>query len=84
MSDWITSITVVTGEGVVKVIPDDFTATESVTAKQMLKAASASLGLFGVVLDFTVKVNPMNNARVKNVFSRKLSVSCIMYVTLYL
>ena len=74
MSDWITSMTIVDGNGEIKKIPEDYT-TSKISASEIISAASASLGLFGVILDVTVKVDPMVNARVKNVFSHKLDVS---------
>ena len=74
MSDWITKMTVVNGDGELKVIPHDFVS-QTLSAEEILRAASASLGMFGVIVDVTVEVTPMANARVHNVFSRKLSVS---------
>ncbi len=75
MSDWITSMTVVDGEGNIKKIPDDFDL-PNLSREEILSAASASLGLFGVIIDVTVQVQPMTNAHVRNVFSHKFTVSC--------
>lgn len=75
MSDWIKHMTVVNGDGELKVIPDDF-GSIGVSAEEILSAASASLGMFGVIVGVTVAVTPIENVRVKNVFSHKLSVSC--------
>lgn len=74
MSDWITSMTIVNGNGEIKRIPEDF-GKSGCSPEEILCAASVSLGLFGVVVDITLKVNPMVNAKVKNVFSHQLSVS---------
>lgn len=71
-------MTTVDGNGNIKKIPDDYIKPCGPTGEEILKAASVSLGLFGVILDVTVTVEPMTNARVRNVFDRKLSVSCCL------
>lgn len=78
MSDWITSMTVVDGNGAIKIIPQDFNIPK-LSPADILEAASASLGLFGVILDVTVTVEPMVNAHVRNVFSHSLSVRWSTY-----
>lgn len=52
MSDWITSMTIVDGNGDIKIVPDDYITglPGGYTKRQILKAASVSLGLFGVKL----------------------------------
>ena len=75
MSDWITSITIVNGDGELKRIPEDYPSVPGISAEDMLRAASASLGLFGVIVEITVKVEPMISAEVRNNFSHKVSVS---------
>lgn len=75
MSDWIISMTVVDGKGNIKIIPEDYAHLAGVSTEDVRNAASASLGLFGVIVEVTVEVKPMVNAHVRNVFSHKLSVS---------
>ena len=67
-------MTVVDGNGNLKVIPDDY-GSIGYNSDTILNAASASLGLFGVIVQVTVKVKPMKNAHVVNDFSKRLSVS---------
>ena len=67
-------MTVVDGNGNLKVIPDDYSSI-GFNSGTILRAASASLGLFGVIVEVTVQVKPMTNARVINDFSLRLSVS---------
>ena len=74
MSDWIVSLRVVDGGGEIRNLPNDPEA-KSVTPEEVLKAAQVNLGLFGVVLEFTVKVQPMSKSDVKNIFSKKLEVN---------
>ena len=68
MSDWIVSMTIVDGFGNVRPL------SELHTSDDIMKAARTNLGLFGVILEFTVKVKPMSNAKVNNLFSMKLKV----------
>lgn len=84
MSDWITSMVVVDGNGEIKTIPDDY-VTEDLTAEDILKAASVNLGLFGVMVEFTVEVVTMENrgATVINNFSNTLGVSLYMSLLKY-
>ena len=67
-------MTVVDGNGDLKVIPDDY-GSIGYNSDTILGAARASLGLFGVIVEVTVQVKPMTNARVVNDFSKRLSVS---------
>ena len=63
----------VDGNAQVRHLPYDSAAT-SVSPEQVLKAAQVHLGLFGVVLEYTVKVQPMSNSTVDNIFSLKMEV----------
>ena len=80
MSDWIVSMKLVDGSGAVRTLPQDTTATNlspgesPVSSEDILKAAQANLGLFGVILEFTVKVQPMSNCTVNNIFTKKMKV----------
>ena len=70
MSDWIVGMQLVDGKGEVRCLPRDKHANSDV-----MKAARVNLGLFGVVLEFTVKVKPMSKCRVKNDFTLKVKVN---------
>ena len=74
MSDWIVSMKLVDGNGTVRNLPDEI-GTVSVSPEEVLKAAQANLGVFGVILEFTVKVQPMSHSKVNNIFTMKLRVS---------
>ena len=80
MCDWIVSMKLVDGNGNIRTLPEDAAATnvypgESfVTTEDVLKAAQTNLGLFGVILEITVKVQPMSNCTVNNIFTKKMKV----------
>ena len=61
------------GNGDVRSLPDDI-GTVSVSPDDVLKAAQATMGVFGVVLEFTVKVQPMSHCKVNNIFNLKMEV----------
>ena len=73
MSDWIVSLKLVDGNGDVRSLPDDI-GTVSVSPDDVLKAAQATMGVFGVITEFTVKVQPMSHCRVNNIFDSKVKV----------
>ena len=65
MSDWIVSMTLVDGRGGLKTLNEG----------DKLLAGQTSLGVLGVVLEYTVKVQEMSYCRVQNDFEMKLGVS---------
>ena len=73
MSDWIVGMKLVDGNGVIRSLPGDI-GTLPVSPEEVMKAAKVNLGLFGVILEFTMKVQPMSNSQVKNIFSLKMEV----------
>ena len=73
LSDWVISLKLVDGNGDVRSLPDDI-GTVSVSPDDVLKAAQATMGIFGVVLEFTVKVQPMSHCQVNNIFNLKMEV----------
>ena len=64
----------VDGNGVIRSLPGDIDST-SVSPEDVMKAARTNLGLYGVILEFTLKVQPMSNCEVKNVFDLKMEVN---------
>ena len=75
MSDWIVSMRVVDGAGNIKKLPpESLPDGVTVTDDQILKAAQVCLGLFGVVIEYTVKVQPMSNSKVWNIFDMSMKV----------
>lgn len=78
MSDWIVSMKLVDGNGIVRNLPDDI-GTVSVSPEEVMKAAQVNLGVFGVILEFTVKVQPMSRCKVYNIFTKKLEVSLYIH-----
>ena len=60
--------------GVIRSLPGDIDST-SVSPEDVMKAARTNLGLYGVILEFTLKVQPMSNCEVKNVFDLKMEVN---------
>ena len=67
MSDWIVSLTFVDGNGDIQTISEKHN-------KSHLTAAQANLGLFGVVVEYTLEVKNMSLRRVQNEFEMKLMV----------
>ncbi len=74
MSDWITTMKVVDGIGILRTLPDLESSGTGVTTDEILKAAQVCLGVFGVVVEFTLEVQPMSNRRVWNNFENTLGV----------
>ena len=69
MSDWITSIKVVGPEGKVRTFPNDFDDVKlpkGVTVDDAMNALRLNLGVFGVVVEITLKVEPMVSSEVRN------------------
>jgi len=66
---------VVDGEGnIQKLPPKSLPDGVTVTCDQILKAAQVCLGLFGVVIEYTVKVKPMSHSKVWNIFDKAMKV----------
>lgn len=68
MSDWIVSLTLVDGKGDLKTI------SKTGSPDTDLKAAQVNLGLFGIVVEYTLEVKEMSNCRVENIFEKTLMV----------
>lgn len=67
MSDWITSIKLVGPGGVVRTFPKDFDDVKlpsGVTIEDAMNALRVNLGVFGVVVEITLKVQPMESSKV--------------------
>lgn len=64
MSDWIVSMSLVDGKG----------ARQTLIQGDDLLAGQTSLGVLGVVVEFTIKVQEMSFCRVQNKFDTKLKV----------
>ena len=77
MSDEIVSLKLVDGNGDVRTLPHDtkHKGELSVTPEEILKSVQVTLGVCGVVIEFTVKVKPMSNCTVHNIFNKKLEVN---------
>ena len=67
MSEWITSLTFVDGSG-------EFQTISQTSNPEDLKAAQVNLGLFGIVVEYTLEVKAMSTCRVENMFEQKLMV----------
>ena len=69
MSDWITSIKVVGPGGKVRTFPKDFddvTLPKGVTIEDAMNALRVNLGVFGVVVEIKLKVEPTVSSEVCN------------------
>ena len=80
----------VDGNGDIRTIPDDHVTPTNlspgespVSTEDTLKAAQANLGLFGVILEFTVKVQPMSNCTVNNIFTTTMKVHPYWFALYY-
>lgn len=71
MSDWMTSMKVVNSKGEVQTIPDDNLSAEE--KEEILKAARVNLGVFGIIVEMTIKVSSMENVKVENHFNIKVA-----------
>ena len=80
MSDGIVSLKLVDGNGDVRTLPHDtkHKGELSITPEEILKSAQVTLGVYGVVIEFTVKVKPMSNSTVHNDFKKRLEVNKII------
>ena len=63
----------VDGNGDIRSLPGDI-GSLPVSTEDVMKAARANLGVYGVILEFTIKVQPMSNCQVKNIFTKKVEV----------
>ena len=70
MSDWIVGMKLVDGKGEKVILPG-----VNPPDPDVMKAARVNLGLFGVVVEFTVQVKQMSKCEVNNDFSQKLKVN---------
>ena len=83
VSDLIVSMKLVDGNGNIRILPEDISATNlspgetTVSSDDVLKAIQTNLGLFGVILEFTLKVEPMSNCTVNNIFTKRMKV-CVL------
>ena len=68
----------VDGNGVIRSLPGDIDST-SVSPEDVMKAAQTNLGLYGVILEFTLKVQPMSNCEVRNIFDLKMEVNISLF-----
>ena len=66
MADWITSLRVVDHNGQVRNYPKELQ--DMVAPADMMKALRVSMGVFGVVVEMTLKVESTSVARVQNLF----------------
>ena len=71
MSDWMTSMKVVNYKGEVQTIPDENLSSDK--KENVLKAARVNLGTFGIIVEMTVKISPMEKVRVDNYFDVTLA-----------
>lgn len=71
MSDWMTSMKVVNYKGEVQTIPDEALSLDE--QENVLKAARVNLGTFGIIVEMTVRVSPMEKVRVDNYFDITLA-----------
>ena len=71
MSDWITSMQVVGPDGDVRTFPKDFddvNLPKGVTVEDAMNALRVHLGVFGVVVEIRLKVEPMVSCEVRNFY----------------
>lgn len=74
MSDLIESLKLVDGNGNYRTLSAKGEAPTGVTKKNVLLAAQTSLGVFGAVVQYTMKVMKMSTCRVQNLFNKKVNV----------
>ena len=68
MADWITSLKIVDHTGKLRKYPDDLPTGGSITREEFMRALRVNMGLFGVVVEMTVKVEPMPTARLQTLY----------------
>ena len=69
-SDWIKSLKLVDGNGEIRTYPEDIPAKlpEGISQEDVMNALRASLGVFGIVVEFTLKVEESFSVQVNNTF----------------
>ena len=77
MSDLIKSLKLVDGNGTLRTLPEIQPASAEVSTKDVLLAAQVSLGVLGVVVEFTLEVQEMSTCRVQNLFDMEVNVSFV-------
>ena len=70
MSDWMTSMKVVNSKGEVQTIPDENLSPEE--KEEILQAARVNLGVFGIIVEMTIKVSLLEKVKVENHFNIKV------------
>ncbi|CAI8024882.1 hypothetical protein GBAR_LOCUS14408 [Geodia barretti] len=71
MSDYITRMKLVGPDGETRTFPDDFKGVKlpkGVTVDDAMNALRVHLGVFGVVVEITLKVEPMVSSEVRNYY----------------
>ena len=73
MSDWITSMKVVGPGGEVRTFPKDFDDVKlpkGITVEDAMNALRVNLGVFGVVVEITLKVEPTVSSKVHHSYTQ--------------
>lgn len=71
VADWITSITVVGPDGEKRTFPDDFgdiTLPRGVTEEDAMNALKLNLGVFGIVVEITLQVQPTESTVIQHFY----------------
>ena len=79
MSDWITSLKLVGPGGVMRTFPSDFDGIQlpdRVTSRDAMNALKVHLGVFGIVVEITLTVQPMVSAEVRNFYPKMGELFC--------
>ena len=76
--DWIKSLKLVDGNGDIRTYPDDIPAElpEGISQEDAMNAVRASLGVFGIIIEITMKVKPLFNVKMDETFP---TVSEVIY-----
>ncbi len=72
MSDLIISLKLVNGKGELCTLPED--SPSNIDQHDVLLASQVNLGVLGIVIQFSLKVQKMSNCRVQNLFNFQLKV----------
>ena len=78
MSDWISSLKIVDHEGRLHSYPEDLPNHDHITKEEFMRALQVNMGLFGVVVEITMRVKPMTSARVKTSYP---TIGSLLYGT---
>ena len=70
MSEWMLSMTVINGKGEIQTIPDPRLPQEK--KEEILRAARVNLGMFGIILEMTIRIWPMEVVEVENFFNKSM------------